>query len=108
MALSSGFVTVGSYLAFAVDSPGVMNSPARVGRDQGVEVDHRLTALFEEAMITAPPNVRRPNHLAGVVYAPCIAMASESAQVLHLWGSNTPIVEEGTPAIVCTGLVCIS
>src|SRR5918993_1730037 len=97
------FVTGGSYLAVGVDSRGSINSPAQVGRDQGVEVDHRLTAHFEEGTPRASnerirPFVRTPNHRAGVVYAPCFAhIASfEIPQVLHLLGST--IVEEGMRA----------
>src|SRR5215203_5346102 len=104
MALSSVFGPVGSYVVVAVDSLGIINSPAWVGREQGVEVDHRLTALFEEGMdVTAVGTVsdtRPPNHVAVDVYAICnatknsarIVFASEIAQVLHLFGST--IVED--------------
>src|SRR5215217_707677 len=112
MALSSVFGPVGSYLVVAVDSLGIINSPAWVGREQGVEVYHRLTALFEEGMdVTAVGTVldtRPPDDVAVVVYAICNATknstpttrigASEIAQVLHLFGST--IVEDGTPAII--------
>src|SRR5215207_9421220 len=100
----SFFVTGGSYLAVVVDSPGFINSPARVGRDQGVEVSHRLTALFDEgtpraANVRRSPFVRTPNHLSGVVYAHCIAFITsfEIPQILHLLGST--IVEEGMRAV---------
>jgi len=80
----SFFVTGGSYLAVGVDSPSITNGPARVGRDQAVEVDHRLTALFEEGVFGTGASVRVPNNLAGVVNVPCSTIASESAQVLQL------------------------
>src|SRR5215204_2725178 len=93
----SGFVTCGSYLAFAVDSRGIMNSPAIVGRDQGVEVFHPVGAIVEEGMLLAGASVRSSNHLPGVVYGLGIAVSTtEGTKVFHPVGA---IVEEGMPSI---------
>src|SRR5215204_3872069 len=93
----SGFVTSGSYLAIVVDSRGGSNSPARVGRDQGVEVDHRLSVLFEEGTRATVASVPNPNHLVEVVYVIGVAgrAASDGAQVLPLLGNH--IVDRTAP-----------
>src|SRR5215204_435413 len=91
----SVLATDGSYLAVVVDSRGGSNSPARVGRDQAVEVPHPLGAIVDKGTIRIAAVMRPPYNLARVIYVIGVAgSTTEGTKVSHHW-SCTLIVEEG-------------
>ena len=91
----SVFVTGGSYLAVVVDSRGFLNSPVRVGRDQGVEVLHlwgSSTRIVDEGMLFTAAGTRLPDDLPRVIDAIGRAVSTtEGTKVFHC----TVLVKEG-------------